>query len=293
MKNNKKIYALGFFDGVHLGHQALLTEARRLAGLLGCAAGAVTFDIPPSAFLRNQAPNMNNTLPDRVALLRHFGMERVEVIPCNAERLSTPWQEFLEALVDRGAAGFVCGHDFRFGHRGEGNAHRLAAFAEIHRLPCTIIPEQLMDGARISSTAIRTLLEAGEMEKANRLLGHPHRLSGMVAPGKQLGRTIGIPTANLALPPQLLKPAFGVYACKVLVEGNRYTAVTNIGVRPTVGGKGITVESWLLDFEDDLYGKELVLEFFQFLRPEKAFDSLDALKSAIQSDAKRAKELLL
>ena len=293
MKINKTVYALGFFDGVHLGHQALLAEARRLATSLGGCAGAVTFDVPPSAFLRNQDPNMINTLPDRVALLRDFGMEKVEMIPCNAESLSTPWCDFLEKLVDIGAAGFVCGHDFRFGHRGEGTAQRLAEFAERRNIPCTIIPEQLMDGARISSTAIRALLEAGEMEKANRLLGHPHRLSGMVAPGKQLGRTIGIPTANLTLPPQLLQPAFGVYACKVLVEGNRHTAVTNIGVRPTVSGRGVTVESWLLDFEGDLYGKELVLEFFKFLRPEKAFDSLEALQNAIQADAEHAKTLLL
>lgn len=290
MKNNKTIYALGFFDGVHLGHQALLKEARRLADELGGCAGAVTFDIPPSAFLQKKAPNMINTLPDREALLRSFGMEEVEVIICSAENLSTPWCDFLEKLVDNGAAGFVCGSDFRFGFRGEGNAQRLAEFAESKGFPCSIIPEQVMDGERISSTAIRFLLENGEMMRANRLLGHPHRLSGRVTIGHQLGRTIGIPTANLPLPDSLLTPAFGVYACKALVDGKRYTAVTNIGVRPTVSGDGLTVESWLLDFQGDLYGKELTLEFHKFLRREKKFDSLADLQLEIQRNGEETRK---
>lgn len=290
MKRNKKIFALGFFDGVHLGHQALLKEACRLATQLGCKAGAVTFDIPPASFLQKKAPNMINTLADREALLRRFGMEEVDVIACNAENLSTSWCDFLEKLIDRGAAGFVCGHDFRFGHRGEGNAQRLAEFAERRGLPCSIILEQVMDGQRISSTAIRILLENGEMERANRLLGHPHYLSGRVTTGKQLGRTLGIPTANLTLPDALLTPAFGVYACKALVDGKSYTAVTNIGVRPTVSGKGVTVESWLLDFQGDLYGKALTLEFHTFLRREKKFDSLTDLQLEIQRNGEETRK---
>ncbi len=290
MEKQKTIYALGFFDGVHRGHQALLRAAREEANRAGCRAGAVTFDIPPAAFLRGTPPEMITTLPDRLALLRRFGMDTVEVLPCNAESLATPWLAFLEKLVEKGAAGFVCGHDFRFGYRGEGNAETLQSFCRARNFPCTVVPEQTLDGVRISSTAIRCLLEQGEMEKANALLGHPHILSGTVVPGHQLGRTLGLPTANLLLPQELLTPAFGVYCTKATVDGKTYSAVTNIGVRPTVSGSGVTVESWILDFGGDLYGKNLTLEFYKFLRPERKFDSLSDLQQEIQRNGEETRK---
>ena len=197
----------------------------------------------------------------------------------------------MEQLLAAGAAGFVCGDDFRFGHKGEGDTEKLQAFCRERGLPCIIVPEQTLEGVRISSTAIRRLLENGETEKAVAFLGHPHILSGTVIPGKQLGRTIGIPTANLALPEGLVIPKFGVYACKVWVKGETYRAVTNIGSRPTVNGTGITVEPWLLDFDGDLYGKTITLEFHKFLRPEQKFPSLDALKQQISRDAEQVKML--
>ena len=147
------------------------------------------------------------------------------------------------------------------------------------------LEQQLLDGVRISSTHIRELLEAGETEEANRFLGHPHILSGTVVPGRQLGRTIGIPTANLLLPEGVVCPRFGVYACKAIVDGREYPAVTNVGVRPTVSGEGVTVEPWLLDFEGDLYGQTVRVEFYKRLRDEIRFDSLEALKDQIHRDA--------
>ena len=152
------------------------------------------------------------------------------------------------------------------------------------------MPEQTADGQRISSTRIRTLLESGDVEKANRLLGHPHVLSGKVVPGRQLGRTIGIPTANLELPEGVLAPKFGVYACRVRIGEESYLAVTNVGMRPTVSGHHITVEPWILDFNGDLYGKTIILEFHAFLRPEKKFESLEALKAAIEENARQTRE---
>ena len=154
------------------------------------------------------------------------------------------------------------------------------------------VVEQTSRGEKISSTRIRTLLEQGDLDGANRLLGHPHILSGKVIRGQQLGRTIGIPTANLQLPDELVKPAFGVYACRAWVNGNHYVAVTNIGTRPTVDGQGVTVEPWILDFDGDLYGKEITLEFHKFLRPEQKFADLDELKAQIQKDAAETYKLL-
>ncbi len=288
----KRIYALGFFDGVHLGHQALLRACQTLAREAGAAPGAITFDAHPRGLFSAQPPLLLNTTADRVELLKRYGMAFVEVLPVNRDVMSTPWRAFLENLLEKGAAGFVCGHDFRFGHRGEGDAQTLAAFCEERGLPFAVVPEQRLLGVRISSTAIREQLEAGELEKAVAFLGHGHVLSGTVIPGHQLGRTIGIPTANLALPQGLVCPKFGVYACAAWAAGQRYAAVTNVGTRPTVGGVHVTVEPWLLDFDGDLYGKTLTLEFRAFLRPEQKFDSLEALQQQIQVDAAQARDLL-
>ena len=288
----KKIFALGFFDGVHVGHQALLDACCRLAAEQNCIPAAVTFDLPPGAVLQNQQPNMINTASDRQWLLKQYGMEEVCLLNATPENLAMPWASFLEHLFAHGAAGFVCGEDYRFGHRGEGNCETLSAFAAERNLTCVIVPEQTMDGAKISSTRIRALLEQGDVENANRLLGHPHLLTGTVVSGRQLGRTIGIPTANLRLPDSLLTPALGVYACTAHVDGHAYVAVTNIGSRPTVNGHHVTVEAWLLDFEGDLYGRALTLYFHQFLRPEQKFHSLDELKAQIQKDASEAYKLL-
>ncbi len=286
---DKVIYALGFFDGVHLGHQALLTQCRRLAAEQACKTGAVTFDLPPAAVLSGQKPDMLVTTQDRVRLLRQYGMETVTVYNTDARTLGMPWRTFLEGLVEQGAAGFVCGNDFRFGCGGQGNVAVLQSFCKENNLSCVVVPEQMMDGERISSTRIRRLLEQGKVEQANRLLGHAHILSGPVVAGQQLGRTIGIPTANLCLPEELLTPKYGVYACKVFVEDREYIAVTNIGNRPTVGGDTVTVEAFLLDFEGDLYGKELALAFCAFLRQEQKFADLAQLQEEICKNARQAR----
>ncbi len=288
----KKIFALGFFDGVHLGHQVLLDACRQLATEQNVTACAVTFDLPPSAVLQNTQPNMLNTIRDREALLRQFGMDDVLLLRSDSATLSIPWLSFLKLLMEEGAAGFVCGYDFRFGQNGEGNADKLAAFAAEQNLPCIIVSEQTMDGGKISSTRIRALLEKGDVETANRLLGHPHILSGTVVKGQHLGRTIGVPTANLRMSEELVQLPFGVYACHVDVDGKRYVAVTNMGTRPTVDGQGVTVEPWILDFDGDLYGKKITLEFHKFLRPEKKFDNLEDLKAQIQKDAAETYKLL-
>ena len=193
--------------------------------------------------------------------------------------------------MEKGAAGFVCGDDFRFGFRGEGTALLLADFCRERNLPWAVVPAQTLDGIRVSSSHIRKLLEDGCMAQAVRFLGHPHMITGTVVAGRQLGRTIGIPTANIQLPQGVICPKHGVYACKAVVDGQVYLAVTNIGNRPTVGGHHVTVEPWLLDFEGDLYGKELTLLFYEFLRPEKKFDSLGQLQAEIQKNAQKVRKI--
>ena len=285
MRSERKIYALGFFDGVHIGHQALLSACCALAEQYHCRAAAITFDAHPQSLFSNSAPALLTTRQDRQALTEQYGISHIRCFPITKEVMSTSWQCFLEQLLEEGAVGFVCGHDFHFGHRGEGNAEKLRTFCSERCLPCVIIPEQTRSGKRISSTLIRALIEAGDMESATKYLGHPHILSGCVQPGKQLGRKLGIPTANLLIPAGIAVPKFGVYACRAIVDGVSHLAVANVGVRPTVSGSGITVEPWILNFSGDLYGREIRLEFYRFLRPELKFETLADLQQQIQQDA--------
>lgn len=285
--NGKTIYALGFFDGVHGGHQALLTACRRLACENGCGAGVVTFLDHPDTLVLGKTPPLINTPSDRKKLLlERFYMDTVVELPFDEAMRAMPWQDFFHLLVENyQATGLVCGHDFRFGYRGQGTPERLLEACREVGIPCVVVPEQKLDSVTISSTYIRTLIENGDMEAACRFLGHPHILSGTVISGRQLGRTLGIPTANLTLPEGVVTPRHGVYCCKAVTEKGTYLAVTNIGSRPTVGGHRVTVEPWILDFQGDLYGEELTLEFYRFLRPEKKFDRLEDLQSEIRKNA--------
>ena len=186
--------------------------------------------------------------------------------------------------------GFVCGEDFRFGAGGAGNALRLAGYCRLTGLAWAVVPEQTLNGVRISSTYIRSQIESGDMATAVKFLGHPQILTGTVVHGRHLGSTLGIPTANLELPRELAVPKFGVYLCRCAVDGKSYPAVTNVGTRPTVNGHSITVEPWILDYQGDLYGKEIRLEFYRFLRPEKKFPDLQALKAEILRNADETRE---
>ena len=287
------IYALGFFDGVHLGHQALLDACLRLAAETGAKTGAVTFTAHPESLVLGKAPLLLNSPADRRRLLAQQRIERVLELTFDEQLRKMPWQDFFQMLItEYNAAGLVCGDDFRFGYRGEGNAALLQNACRNAGIPCVVIPEQILMGKRVSSTLIRDLLSQGRVDVATQFLGHPHILSGTVIPGRGLGHTIGIPTANIQPPAGVLLPKAGVYACKAAVDNREYLAVTNIGSRPTVEGHHVTVEPWLLDFKGDLYGKELTLSFHAFLREEQKFPTLEDLKAQIHQDAvKTRKEL--
>ncbi len=289
----RTIYALGFFDGVHLGHQALLRTCRELAANIGAKAGVITFTSHPDTLVSGKTPGLINTPADRALLLEQYGAERIVALPFDRALMSMPWQDFFRLLLEKyDACGIVCGEDFRFGRGGQGTAALLRQVCQEENIPCRVIPAQKLDGLTVSSTHIRTLLQAGDMETAVRFLGHPHILSGTVVAGRGLGHTIGIPTANVLLPEELVQPKLGVYACCAQVDSKTYPAVTNIGSRPTVGGHLVRSESWLLDFEGDLYGKELCLRLYAFLRPEQKFDSLETLQAEIRKNAAQTRKIL-
>lgn len=292
MKEKKTVLALGFFDGVHLGHGALLRACRALSKQLGALAGAVTFETHPDALLSGRAPSLINTADDRrKIMMEQYHMDTVLTLPFDRAMMELPWQDFFRLLVERyGAAGLVCGEDFRFGFHGEGDAQKLRTMCQENGLPCRIIPQQTLHGIVVSSTYIRTLLERGQMEQAGEFLGHPHFLTGVVEPGRQLGRKLGFPTANIPIAPEVVCPRHGVYACKAWMEGRDYIAVTNVGSRPTVQGHQVRTESWIQGFEGDLYGKTITLEFHSFLRPERKFDSVEELRQAVLENAAQARQ---
>ena len=282
------VLALGFFDGVHLGHGGLLKKTREVANRLGLPAAALTFDTHPDTLVFGAKVPLLNTPEERKYLMQSlYGIDQVLTLHFDRATMEQPWQEFVrKTLVQKyRAAHVVCGHDYRFGAGGRGTPEKLAEECARLGLGFDCIPEIRLEGQTVSSTLIRGLLEGGETAKAVRFLGHPHILTGTVISGRRLGRTLGIPTANLSVSEGILVPKFGVYAARAVFDGQTRPAVVNIGVRPTVDGHTVTVEPWILDFDGDLYGHTLRLELTDFLRPEQKFASLEALKSEILRNA--------
>ena len=293
-QETKRVIALGFFDGVHLGHGALLRRVGERSGELGAVPAAVTFDThPENRILHNSMPLLSSPADRADLMRRYYGIRDVIVAHFDERMMRLPWRDFItEYLVkEHGAVHLVAGHDFHFGYKGEGNPQRLRETCRELGVGCDIIPKVERDGITISSTYIRTLVAQGEMERAMEFLGHPHTLTNTVARGKHLGSTLGFPTVNLQFPAGVLIPAHGVYACKVCFEnGESHMAVTNVGTRPTVDdGDRVNVEGFILDFQGDLYGKNVRMEFYHRLRGEQKFPSLEALREEVMHNARETR----
>ena len=284
-----RVIALGFFDGIHIGHAALLRQTKKRAAEIGAIPSALSFDVHPDTLVFGREVPLINSAAGRADLIRRiFGIESVIFIHFDRTVMQMPWQVFVQTLItELDAAWVVVGHDFRFGWKGEGTADRLQAYCAENGLGCDIIPAVTLDGRVVSSTYIRDLIAAGEMETANRFLGHPHTLVDTVHYGYRLGTKMGTPTINMRFPEGVIVPRFGVYAAKAFLEdGSEHMAVTNVGVRPTVSGENrVSVESFILDFSGNLYDRQVRIEFHAFLRPEQKFDGVDALKAQILKDA--------
>ena len=305
MEKQRRVIALGFFDGVHMGHGALLRRVKEEADRLGAVPAAFTFDRSPAAAITGRAVPLLSTLEDRTALMNGlYGIQELVVAPFRTMQ-HMDWEDFIQSYLvgELGVVHVVAGHDFHFGYMGEGNPERLKAKCQALGVGCDIIPKVELDGVTVSSTYIRTLIAQGEMERAVEFLGHPYRLTRQVTHGKRLGSRLGFPTVNLRIPEGVIIPAFGVYATHVWVlpdypdhqpcipgEGP-CMAVTNVGVRPTVeDGDQVTVESFLLDFNGDLYGRTVRVEFYKYLRPERKFPSVETLAEEIQHNADQTRE---
>ena len=289
----KTVLALGFFAGVHLGHQALMARAVERGREHGLEPAVFTFDRSPREFVTGKPVPLLTSPEERRRLVEEsFPIRRVIVAKFDRAMMTMPWMDFLRVLAGRYNAGWlVAGHDFRFGHRNEGDAALLARGAAELGMGWDIIPAVAVDGVTVSSTRIRSLLEEGRAEEAGRLLGRPFSIAGTIAHGKGLGSRIGRPTLNLLPGGDQLIPARGVYVAAAELAGRRFPAVTNVGVRPTVDRDGgVTVESHLLEAEGDFYGERCRVFLLKRLRPEEEFPGLRELQAQIAADAEAARE---
>lgn len=293
---NERAIALGFFDGVHVGHAALLRKTRERADELGCRACALTFDQHPDTVIFGTPVPLISSVDDRELLMKErFGMDEVILAHFDHAMMTMPWERFAadELIGKLHARHVVCGHDFRFGYRGEGTPERLQALCRQLGAGCDVIAKVEMEGETVSSTRIRELLSSGQFDEAVRFLGHPPVYSGVVAHGNRIGTSFEVPTANLPFPDGVLVPAFGVYCARVAANGKTYPAVVNVGVHPTVRENDRPVlEAWMFGFSGDLYGSRICVSLCAFLRPERRFPSLQALHEQILRDAGEAKKRL-
>ena len=290
MEYGKRVIALGFFDGVHIGHGALLRRAMERAGQLGVDPAVISFDIPPSKTIGGAPVPLINSSLDRADIIsRLYGIDDLIFLHFDHELRHMEWWRFIEWLKsDFGAVHLVAGYDFTFGYKGAGNSALLQEKCREIGLGCDIVEKIALDGEPVSSTRIRKLLAEGQCEKANQMLGHRHLLNDVVRYGYRFGRTLGTPTINMRFEDGVLIPRRGVYIAQAFIikTGQWFPAVTNIGVRPTVGGQDVvSVESHLLGFSGNLYGKRIRVEFHKFLRPEIKFDKVEELRDQIRSDA--------
>ena len=291
----KTVIALGFFDGVHIGHGALLRRTLERARELDAEPAAFTFDRSPREFVTGVPVPLLTDVPERCALIREeYGIARVIVAQFDRAMMTMPWRDFLEKLLvgTHHAGHLVAGHDYRFGYRNEGTPELLRAWCAEHGLGCDVIPKVELDGTTVSSSYIRTLVERGELARAAAFLGRPYALGGRVVHGRGLGTSALVPTVNLALKGTRVLPPRGVYASRTrLPDGSVLPGVTNVGVRPTVGEDGaVSVETHLIGYKGDLYGAELRVEFLRFLRAERQFASVEELHRQIERDIAQAKE---
>ncbi len=289
------VVALGNFDGFHIGHQAVVGRAIERALAEGRPAMVVTFDPHPARLFKPDAPPfLLTTIPQRMDLFEAFGADAALALPFDRVMAAESPEYFVqEWLHDRlGAAAIVTGGDFTFGKNRAGDTDALARLAAGHGMSAETVDAVEAGGAIASSTRVRQHLKAGEMEAAARLLTRPFAIQGVVQHGDKLGRTIGFPTANLALG-DYLRPAYGVYAVRgTLADGRVVEGAANLGIRPQFDPPKELLEPYFFDFTGDLYGQTITVELIARLRGEEKFDSLDALTAQIAADCDEAKRIL-
>lgn len=289
------VLALGMFDGVHIGHQALLEAQHEQAVLLGAQRLLYTFAQHPLEVLQDTSPQLLSPLDEKLSLLEQAGVDIVIAVPFTLALAQQTAGAFLQKLTAKSSIRHVVvGHDARFGAKGAGDAVFLQAFGRmcVPAFDVTALPPVMWQDKPVSSSRIRQTIQQGRCEEATYMLGRSYTVTGEVVLGAKRGRTLGFPTANVVCSMDKLLPGDGVYACWVNVDDVRYMSAVSVGSNPTVQGAHRTVECYLLDFSGDLYGQLITVSFEKMLRPMQRFGSLEELKSAIEANVAEVRGLL-
>ncbi|MBP5572968.1 MAG: bifunctional riboflavin kinase/FAD synthetase [Bacteroidales bacterium] len=295
------VVTIGTFDGIHIGHQAIFKEMRRIADEIGGETVVVTFHPHPRQVLGigKETLRFICSQEEKMEKFEAFGIDNVLVIPFTKEFAATPSDQFIQHfIIDRlHPAAIVVGYDHHFGKNRMGDYAMLCELGARYGFRTVQVEAQDIDTVAVSSTKIRNALSVGNVKLANQLLGYPYSVKGVVVRGNEIGRTIGFPTANLDIPDEFMminNP--GVYACETVVDGKRYQAMANTGTRPTIGDRpagDFIIEVHLFDFDGDLYGKTLKVWFLDRIRDEEKFSGLEALKAQLEQDREKVKQYFL
>lgn len=294
-KQQPCVATIGNFDGLHLGHQTILSHLEKKAEELNLPLTVISFEPLPAEYFMLNAPARIYPLRDKILRLSQLGVTNFLCLKFNASLASSPPRDFVESILIKqmNIKYLAVGDDFRFGYKREGGFNLLKEVGEAHGMNVEDTSTQILDGDRISSTRIREALKIADLNSANKLLGHTYQLNGRIRQGDKRGRTIGFPTINMKMPKNIALK-FGVYAVKVHgLENKPINGVANLGTRPTVDGDENRLETHLFDFNKEIYGKHISVEFVVFIRAEHKFENFDALKTQIKIDSEKARELLV
>lgn len=284
------VITLGKFDGLHRGHELLMESLYEKSNSNGYKSVVFTFDIPPKKQIQGTEGYVITTNDEKSHIFELAGVDYLIECPFTKEVMCMEPENFIEWIVKAlSVKCVVVGTDFHFGHNRAGDYKVLQQYAEVYDYEVIVITKMQEDGRDISSTYVREEIQKGNIKKANHLLGYEYFVKSVVVHGKELGRTIGIPTINMILPEEKLLPPNGVYVTRVVIDENWYMGVSNVGCKPTIEGKHpIGVETYIIDFCQNLYDKVITVHFLDYIRPEQKFPSIDALKSQMNSDIAQA-----
>lgn len=288
------VVALGCFDGVHIGHQTVIRRAVNIAKELSVKSAVWTFDESPRNFFTPYASPVITDREEKRKLMRALEIDVFVSVPFDTETGSLSPKDFFEKILvgKLRAVHIVCGFNYSFGKGGVGKTDLLKELCDERGIGLTVIESVDTDGSPISSSRIREAIEAGNIEEAQKYLGRPFSINTIVIDGQKLARRLGFPTVNQVFERGILVPRHGVYITRVTIDSKKHYGITNVGIRPTVGGKILCAETHILDFSGNLYGKKLRVEFLYFMRPETAFSSVDELSQKVHEDIAAAKAII-